>query len=102
MFSRNLTNGLARSTWGLDGLVVTDCGAVEDIWLRHKFVSTAAEAATAALLGGSDVECGSTVKSSGATEQNEKMLRRAVERAFRVRMQLGEFDPCLLEERALL
>jgi len=87
------TNGLAREKWGFKGSVVTDCGAVDDIWQRHKYVATAAEAATVALKGGTDIECGSTIKTAGATKKNKKLLTQAVERSFQVRVEVGEFNP---------
>lgn len=91
-----LTNGLAREKWGFSGAVVTDCGAVEDIWLRHKFVPNGTEAARVALEGGTDIECGGTVKEafqSSDSSDVKALLENAVKRSFNVRFKLGEFDP---------
>lgn len=85
------TNGLARKGWGFKGAVVTDCGAVEDLWLRHKYVSNATQAAQAALSGGTDIECGNTIKKS-ATPAMKPLLERAVKASFGVRFRTGEFD----------
>jgi len=87
-----LTNDLARDKWGFKGLVCTDCGAVEDLWKRHKFVPNASAATRSTLEGGTDVECGNTVMTA-ATPDLEPLLRTAVERSFRVRFELGEFYP---------
>jgi len=86
-----LTNGEARKKWGFNGAVVTDCGAVEDIWLRHKYVSNATEAARVALTGGTDIECGKTIKTS-ATQGMKPLLQNAVKNSFGVRFRLGDFD----------
>mmetsp|Transcript_11968 Transcript_11968/g.34144 ORF Transcript_11968/g.34144 Transcript_11968/m.34144 type:complete len:931 (+) Transcript_11968:84-2876(+) len=84
-------NDKARGEWGFTGASVTDCGAVEDTWLRHKYVATGKEAAEAVLEGGTDIECGGTVKKE-ATANMAPLLRQAVERSFTQRFRLGEFD----------
>merc|ERR550534_422866 len=88
----HLTKGVARGKWGFNGTVVTDCGAVEDLWLRHKYSANASASAWDALKGGTDIECGSTVKDN-AVEAMAPLLRSAVEASFAVRFRLGEFNP---------
>jgi beta-glucosidase len=55
-----LLRDVLRSEWRFPGYVVSDCGAIDDIYRRHHVVQTAAEAAAAAVKAGTDLECGST------------------------------------------
>ena len=58
--SDTLLNQILRKQWGFKGYVVSDCGAIDDIYLNHKIVPTGAEAAAIGVLGGCDLECGRT------------------------------------------
>ena len=53
-----LLKTLLRDTWGFGGHVVSDCGAVCDIWRGHKIVKTPPEAAALAIRNGLTFECG--------------------------------------------
>lgn len=46
---RRLITGILRNEWGFDGYVVSDCGAIEDIYADHKYLATAEEATAAGL-----------------------------------------------------
>ena len=109
MSSYNALNGIPTTAspflltellreWGFRGYVVTDCGAVEDIYRAHRFVPTAAEAAALAVNAGCDIECGNILQRYLAEAvQNmfisESTLDRSLIRAFTGRFLLGEFDP---------
>lgn len=54
---------ILRKDWGFKGHVVSDCGAVTDIFQNHKIVDTEAEAAAQALKNGLNLECGSSFNS---------------------------------------
>ena len=56
--SQRLLLDILRRDWGFDGYVVSDCGAIDDIYQRHKIVPTAAEAAALGVTKGCDLECG--------------------------------------------
>lgn len=109
MSSYNALNGIPTTAspflltellreWCFRGYVVTDCGAVEDIFRAHGFVPTAAEAAALAVNAGCDIECGNIMQRYLAEAvQNmfisESTLDRSLTRAFTGRFLLGEFDP---------
>ena len=61
--SRFLLTDLLRGQWGFTGFVVSDGGAISDIWAQHKYVATREEAAAVAVKAGCDFCSGN----SGAT-----------------------------------
>jgi beta-glucosidase len=95
--SERLLGEVLRRQWGFDGYVVSDCGAIDDIYLRHGLVATAAEASALAVRRGCDLECGSTYRSLGeAVKQGlvrEQDLDLALRRLMLARLKLGMFDP---------
>lgn len=95
--SNFLLNSILRDQWGFDGYVVSDCGAIWDIYTAHKIVETAAEAAALSVRSGCDLNCGNTYPAlKQAIEQGlitEAEIDIAVKRLFKARMKLGMFDP---------
>ena len=95
--SDRFLNDILRRQWGFTGYVVSDCGAVDDIFLRHKIVPTAEEGTALALTKGCDLECGSAFRAlKGALDKGlvkEADLDVALERLFTARIRLGMFDP---------
>ncbi|WP_159518854.1 glycoside hydrolase family 3 protein [Sunxiuqinia indica] len=89
--------GILRDEWNFDGYVVSDCGAISDIWKYHKVVPDAASAAALAIKKGCDLNCGSTYEAlTEAVESGiltEEDLDVAVKRLFEARFKLGMFDP---------
>src|SRR5256884_2836377 len=92
-----LLKDILRGEWGFRGYVVSDCGAVDDIYARHKVVATGAGAAALAVKTGTDLECGrvyanlvDAVKQGLITEQQ---IDTSVKRLFLARFKLGMFDP---------
>ena len=85
-----------RSEWGFRGYVVSDCGAIDDIYARHKVVQTAPEAAALAVKTGTDLECGRVYANLvDAAKQGlitEQQIDTAVTRLFLARFRLGMFD----------
>ena len=93
----HLLGDTLRGEWGFDGYVVSDCGAIDDIYKRHNFVKTAEEASALAVKRGTDLECGDSYKSLvNAVKQgliSETEIDRALKRLFEARFRLGMFDP---------
>lgn len=87
---------ILRNKWGFKGYVVSDCGAISDIWRKHKLTSDAASASALAVKAGCDLDCGSSyhalneaIKDGSITEED---LNIAVKRLFLARIKLGMFD----------
>ena len=92
-----LLKDILRGEWGFSGYVVSDCGAINDIYERHKVVQTAAAAAALGVKTGTDLECGNVYANLvDAVRQGlitEQAIDTAVKRLFLARMRLGMFDP---------
>ncbi len=95
-----------RGKWGFKGYVVSDCGAVIDVFAGHHFKPTQPEASAISLERGMDNECidfVTAVKDDhdykpylDAVKQGflkESEIDVAVTRLFTARMRLGMFDP---------
>src|SRR5207237_1240793 len=92
-----LLEAILRGEWGFKGYVVSDCGAIDDIYARHKVVATAAQAAALAVKTGTDLECGHVYANLGdAVRQGlvtEQEMDTSLKRLFLARFKLGMFDP---------
>ncbi len=95
-----------RGAWRFNGFVVSDCGAVMDIFASHQYTKSKEEAAAVSLKMGMDNECidftqkildnSDYVKYLDAVKQgllSEKDMDVALRRLFRARFLLGMFDP---------
>lgn len=95
--SPNLLQYVLRREIGFKGYVVSDCGAILDIYKNHQLVETPEEAAAKAVKAGCDLNCGITYESLFAALGNGLMRERDLDRAllnlFETRFRLGMFDP---------
>src|SRR5207247_5003985 len=53
-----LLDTILRGEWRFPGYVVSDCGAIDDMYERHRVVPTAAAAAALGVRMGTDLDCG--------------------------------------------
>lgn len=93
-----LLTEVLRDEWGFDGYVVSDCGAISDIYANHYYVPTAEEAAALGVLAGCDLNCGSIYQNYLLQAVQQGLLSEAdadiaATRLFTARFRLGEFDP---------
>jgi beta-glucosidase len=96
--SNKLLQKILHEDWGFEGYVVSDCGAIHDIYSHHKVVETAPKASALAVKSGTDLNCGSVYDDAliNAVKQgliDEKKIDVAVKRLFVARFKLGMFDP---------
>ena len=103
--NRFLLQHTLRGAWGFRGYVVSDCGAVEDIFNGHHFRQTQAQASAISLERGMDNECfgfapgkdGSDYRPYLEAVQQGYLTVSAVDtalvRLFTARIRLGMFDP---------
>ena len=92
-----LLDDILRKEWGFKGYVVSDCGAVGDIYRFHKTSPNAQEGVAAALKAGTDLNCGveytnllPAVKAGLVAESD---IDQALRRLLMARFRLGMFDP---------
>jgi beta-glucosidase len=95
--SSRLLTTILRNEWGFNGYVVSDCGAIGDIYEHHKIVGTPEEASALAVKSGCDLECATTYQSLKQAVAKklitEQEIDVAVKRLFTARFKLGMFDP---------
>jgi beta-glucosidase len=95
--SPTLLGKILRDEWGFDGHVVSDCGAIRDIYAHHHVVEMAAEAAALVVRHGCDLNCGEVYPALLELVRqgliSEDAIDRAVQRLFKARFRLGMFEP---------
>ncbi|HEY9122396.1 MAG TPA: glycoside hydrolase family 3 C-terminal domain-containing protein [Brevefilum sp.] len=88
---------LLREDWGFEGYVVSDCGAVADIYQHHEIVDSPRGAAAMAVRAGCDLNCGDTyqhlLEAVGKGLLAEYDIDLALIHLFNLRFRLGMFDP---------
>jgi beta-glucosidase len=102
--NKDLLQQHLRGAWKFDGYVVSDCGAVTDVFEGHHFTKTMAEGSAAAFKTGTDLICSyppdhagferdALVKAVHEGFLSESDLDRSLQRLFTARFKLGMFDP---------
>lgn len=96
--SNYLLEEILRKEWGYKGIVVSDCGAIRDFYMKghHETHADAAEASAAAVKAGCDLECGSSyaalVEAVKRGLITEKEIDRSVERLMVAKFEMGLFE----------
>jgi beta-glucosidase len=96
--SKFLVDTIAKRTYGMDGYVTGDCGAIDDMLNSHHYAKSKAEATAMGLKTGVDNDCGGVYQTSAldALKQGlitEADIDKALVNIYTIRMRLGEFDP---------
>jgi beta-glucosidase len=92
-----LLDQILRKEWGFSGYVVSDCGAIGDIYRQHKFAPNAETGVAKALQAGTDLSCGVEYQAilpavqQGLIQESE--IDRSLRRLLLARFRLGMFDP---------
>ena len=89
-----------RDAWGFKGFVVSDCGAIVDVYQGHKKTPDIEHAAAISLQAGTDLSCSIWTPGfntlADAVQQwtgHRRPGHQAAERLYTARFQLGMFDP---------
>jgi beta-glucosidase len=89
-----------RDAWGFKGFVVSDCGAIVDVYEGHKKAPDIEHASALALKAGTDLSCSIWTPGfntlANAVRQglvSEDLVTQAAERLYTARFKLGMFDP---------
>lgn len=96
--SDRLLINILRNEWNYKGLVVSDCGAIDNFYFKgqHETHKNKADASAAAVLSGTDLECGRSYTGliSAVKEGliNESAIDQSLCRLMKARFELGEMD----------
>ncbi|KAJ8500948.1 hypothetical protein OPV22_011500 [Ensete ventricosum] len=87
----------ARKSWGLDGYIASDCGAVNLIYGAIGYAKSPEEAVADVLKSGMDLECGDFVQKHGGSAVKQGILSqgdidRALFNILSLRIRLGHFN----------
>jgi beta-glucosidase len=86
-----------KRDWRFDGYIVSDCEAITDVAVGHKFAVDMAHAAAASVKAGTDLSCGTEFAAlNDAVAQgliDQATIDAAVKHLFTARFRLGMFDP---------
>jgi beta-glucosidase len=93
----HLLKDILRGAWKFNGFITSDCWAITDIAVGHKYAPDMEHASVDAVRAGTDTSCGTEFSTltkavkDGLIEESE--LDTAVKRLFLARFRLGMFDP---------
>jgi beta-glucosidase len=95
--NKHLITDILRGEWGFKGHVVTDCGALDDVFLAHKTIPTSVETAAAAIKAGIDLDCSSVYQGDIVKAVQQKLITEQevdvnLSRLLKTQFKLGFFD----------
>ena len=90
---------ILRDQWNFDGIITSDCGAINDFYVpgHHGVSPDAASASAKGVLSGTDVECGSSYRALPEAVRrgdiSEADIDRSLRRLLIERIRVGDLDP---------
>lgn len=95
--SRSYLTNILYKEWGFKGHVVTDCGALDDVYTHHKVLPTSVEVAAAAIKAGINLDCSTILQKDVVKAVEMKLLQakdvdKALAPLLRTQFKLGFFD----------
>lgn len=91
-----LLNQLLKKEWGFNGYIVSDCGALGDIFKGHKVAKSEQEAAAMALKAGVNLNCGWIYSKLPEAVKDglikEELIDKRLKDLLLIRFKLGFFD----------
>lgn len=99
--SNTLLKDILMNEWQFKGHVVTDCGALDDIYLRHKTQPDQVIVAAEAIKAGVDLDCSTLLQNDVMQAVKRKLLRvsdvdKALTATLRTQFKLGFYDDAKL------
>lgn len=97
----SVNTALVRHTlideWGFSGYVVTDCGALDDVYSTHKYLHDGVATAAAAIKAGINLDCSSVLQNDVVKAVDQKLVAEPeVDAALRplllTQLKLGMYD----------
>ncbi|MGZ7443945.1 glycoside hydrolase family 3 N-terminal domain-containing protein [Paenibacillus sp. TH7-28] len=96
--NKELLDGVLRGEWGFDGMVITDCGAIDMLASGHDVAADGRDAAVQAICAGIDMEMSGEMfgkhllEAARSGELEEAVLDGAVRRVLTLKFRLGLFE----------
>lgn len=95
--NKMLLTDILRKEWGFKGHVVTDCGALNDVYSTHKSLPGPVETAAAAIKAGIDLDCSTVLQNDGLKAVQKGLLTEneingALAAILRTEFKLGFYD----------
>lgn len=95
--SKSYLSKVLLQEWGFKGHVVTDCGALDDVYLHHKVLPNSVQVAAAAIKAGINLDCSTILQKDVVKAVQQKLItHKEVDKALapllRTQMKLGFFD----------
>jgi beta-glucosidase len=95
--NKTLLTDILRNEWGFKGHVVTDCGALDDVFQTHKTLPGPVETAAAAIKAGVNLDCSTILQNDVIKAINQKLIteKEVDQRLFellRTEFKLGFYD----------
>ncbi len=95
--SPTLLEDILTKEWGFKGQITTDCGALEDIYLRHKSTPTSVEVAAEAIKAGMNMDCSELIQKDAMEAINkglisEEDINKSIYTTIITQLKLGMYD----------